>query len=180
MLQNYRTSDFSEREINQTIDSAYAQTQNFGTKYYEDEERVNNIRVKLRRGASKSEVRKQLEDSDIENVVIESVLNRVEEENQQKQFWTKSDKGVIKIVHILFKQFLEDNGFYKYCPEGSKNYVFVKVTNNLVDHTDEKQIKDFVLNNIIDLDDASVYNHFADQVRYFRTKHTQHLSLIHI
>ena len=126
VLQNYRTSDFSEREINQTIDSAYAQTQNFGTKYYEDEERVNNIRVKLRRGASKSEVRKQLEDSDIENVVIESVLNRVEEENQQKQFWTKSDKGVIKIVHILFKQFLEDNGFYKYCPEGSKNYVFVK------------------------------------------------------
>ena len=89
VVQNYRTSDFSEREINQTIDSAYAQTQNFGTKYYEDEERVNNIRVKLRRGASKSEVRKQLEDSDIENVVIESVLNRVEEENQQKQFWTK-------------------------------------------------------------------------------------------
>lgn len=180
VLQNYRTSDFTEREINQTINSAYAQTQNFGTKYYEDEERVNNIRVKLRRGTSKSEVRKQLEDSDIENVVIESVLNRVEEENQQKQFWTKSDKGVIKIVHILFKQFLEDNGFYKYCPEGSKNYVFVKVTNNLVDHTDEKQIKDFVLNNLIDLDDASIYNHFADQVRYFREDFLTLLSTIDI
>lgn len=180
VLQNYRTSDFSESEINQTINSAYAQTQNFGTKYYEDEERVNNIRVKLRRGTSKKEIKTQLEDSHIEANVIEAVLNRVEEENQQKQFWTKSDKGVIKIVHILFKQFLEDNGFYKYCPEGSKNYVFVKVTNNLVDHTDEKQIKDFVLNSVIELDDASIYNHFADQVRYFREDFLTLLSTIDI
>ena len=180
VLQNYRTSDFTEREINQTIDSAYAQTQNFGTKYYEDEERINNIRAKLRRGASRKEVREQLVESDIESNVVDSVLNRVEEENQQKQFWTKSDKGVIKIVHILFKQFLEDNGFYKYCPEGSKNYVFVKVTNNLVDHTDEKSIKDFVLNNLIDLDDISIYNHFADQVRYFREDFLTLLSTIDI
>ena len=84
VLQNYRTSDFTDREINQTIDSAYAQQQNFGTKYYEDEERVNNIRVKLRRGASKKEIKSQLEDSHIEANVIEAVLNRVEEENQQK------------------------------------------------------------------------------------------------
>jgi hypothetical protein len=180
VLQNYRTADFSENEINQTINSAYAQTQNFGTKYYEDEERVNNIRVKLRRGTSKKEIKTQLEDSHVEANVIEAVLNRVEEENQQKQFWTKSDKGVIKIVHILFKQFLEDNGFYKYCPEGSKNYVFVKVTNNLVDHTDEKQIKDFVLNSVIELDDASIYNHFADQVRYFREDFLTLLSTIDI
>ena len=180
VLQNYRTADFSENEINQTINSAYAQNQNFGTKYYEDEERVNNIRVKLRRGTSKKEIKSQLEDSHVEANVIEAVLNRVEEENQQKQFWTKSDKGVIKIVHILFKQFLEDNGFYKYCPEGSKNYVFVKVTNNLVDHTDEKQIKDFVLNSVIELDDASIYNHFADQVRYFREDFLTLLSTIDI
>jgi len=180
VLQNYRTSDFTETEINQTISSAYAQTQNHGTKYYEDEERVNNIRVKLRRGESKKKIKSQLEDSHIEPRVIEAVLNRVEEENEQKQFWTKSDKGVIKIVHILFKQFLEDNGFYKYSPEGSKNYVFVKVTNNLVDHTDEKYIKDFVLNSVIELDDASIYNHFADQVRYFREDFLTLLSTIDI
>ena len=70
VLQNYRTSDFSENEINQTINSAYAQTQNFGTKYYEDEERVNNIRVKLRRGTSKKEIKSQLEDSHVEANVI--------------------------------------------------------------------------------------------------------------
>ena len=111
---------------------------------------------------------------------IESVINRVEKENSAQSFWTKSDKGVIKIVHILFKQFLEDNGFYKYCPEGGKNYVFVRVTNNLIDHTSEKEIKDFILNHLIDLDDLSIYNYFADNVRYFREEFLTLLNTIDI
>ncbi len=116
---------------------------------------------KLKRGASKRKIRSQLEDSEIEDDVIDAVITRIDEESQETQFWTKNEKGVIKVVHILFKQFLEDNGFYKYCPEGSKNYVFVKVTNNLIDHTDEKAIKDFILNYLIDLDDLSIYNYFC-------------------
>jgi hypothetical protein len=124
-----------------TIDSAYSHTTNFGTKYYEDEERINTIKAKLRRGVSKKEIRIQLQDSNLDSDTIESVLNKVEEENAKQTFWDRNDKGVIKIIHIQFKQFLEDNGFYKYCPEGGKNYVFVKVTNNLIDHTSEKEIK---------------------------------------
>jgi len=180
VLNNYQTKDFGQREIQQTIDSAYAQTQNFGTKYYEDDERINNIKIKLRRGVSKKEIKSQLLDSEISENVIDSVLQRVDDENKEQKFWTKSDKGVIKVVHILFKQFLEDNGFYKYCPEGSKNYVFVKVTNNLIDHTDEKQIKDFVLNQLIELDDASIYNYFADNTRFFKEEFLSLLSTIDI
>lgn len=116
----------------------------------------------------------------MESDVIEAVLTRIDEEAQETQFWMKSDKGVVKIIHVLFKQFLEDNGFYKYCPEGSKNYVFVKVTNNLIDHTDEKEIKDFVLNNLIEIDDLSIYNHFADKVRYFKEDFLTLLSTIDI
>ncbi len=168
VLNQYATQDFPQSEITRTIDSAYAQTQNCGTKYYEDEERINSIKTKLRRGVSKKELRYQLEESGLDSATTEAVLNRVEQENSTVSFWTKSDKGTIKIVHILFKQFLEDNGFYKFCPEGSRNYVFVKVTNNLIDHTSEKEIKDFILNHLIDLDDLSIYNHFADHVRYFK------------
>ena len=75
---------------------------------------------------------------------------------------------------------MEDNGFYKYCPEGSKNYVFVKVTNNLIDHTSEKEIKDFILNHVIDLDDMAIYNYFADQTRLFREEFLTLLSTIDI
>ena len=126
VLTNYQTKDFTQKEIQNTIESAYAQTQNFGTKYYEDEERINNIKIKLRRGVSKKEIRSQLRDTEVEDEVINSVLQRVDEENKEQKFWTKSDKGVIKVIHILFKQFLEDNGFYKYCPEGSKKLCVCK------------------------------------------------------
>jgi hypothetical protein len=180
VLNQYATQDFTIREIATAIDSAYTHTGNFGTKYYEDEERINSIKAKLRRGVSKKEIRIQLQDSNLDNEVIESVLNKVEEENSKMTFWTKNDKGVIKIEHILFKQFLEDSGFYKFCPEGSRNYVFVKVTNNLIDHTSEKEIKDFVLAHLLELDDYSVYNYFADNTRFFRDDFLSMLSTIEI
>jgi hypothetical protein len=180
ILNNYQTKDFNENEITRTIDSAYSNTQNFGTKYYEDEERVQNIKMKLKRGTPKKEIRSQLQDSQLENDVIDSVLKKIDEESQETQFWSKNDKGVIKIIHILFKHFLEDNGFYKYCPEGSKNYVFVKVTNNLIDHTDEKEIKDFILNHLAEIDDLTIYNYFADHTRFFKEEFLTLLSTIDI
>jgi hypothetical protein len=180
VLNQYATEDFPTKEIAVTIDSAYRHTANFGTKYYEDEERVNQIKAKLRRGVSKKEIRYQLQDSNLDSEVIESVLNKVEEENAKQTFWSKNDKGVIKVIHILFKQFLEDNGFYKYCPEGGKNYVFVKVTNNLIDHTSEKEIKDFVLLHLLELDDVAVYNYFADNTRFFKEEFLSMLSTIDI
>jgi hypothetical protein len=137
-------------------------------------------RAKLRRGVSKKEIRIQLQDSNLDSDTIESVLNKVEEENAKQTFWDRNDKGVIKVIHIQFKQFLEDNGFYKYCPEGGKNYVFVKVTNNLIDHTSEKEIKDFVLNHLLELDDIGVYNYFADNTRFFKEEFLSMLSTIDI
>jgi len=180
ILKQYADDSFTLKEIGITISSAYSNTANFGAKYYEDEERINQIRAKLRRGVPKKEIRSQLHDSNLETEVIESVLNKVEEENAKQIFWSKNDKGAIKIIHILFKQFLEDNGFYKYCPEGGKNYVFVKVTNNLIDHTSEKEIKDFVLMHLLELDDVSVYNYFADNTRFFKEEFLSMLSTIDI
>ena len=180
VLNQYATESFDLSEIQRTIDSAYANKQNFGTKAYQDEERINQIRAKMRRGVPKKEIRIQLQDSNLDSDVIETVLTKIEEENSKQTFWSKSDKGVIKIIHIQFKQFLEDSGFYKYCPEGGKNYVFVKVTNNLVDHASEKEIKDFVLTHLLDLDDISVYNYFADNTRFFKEEFLSMLSTIEI
>jgi len=180
VLNQFASDDFSLREIATTIDSAYKNTANFGTKYYEDEERINSIKAKLRRGVSKKEIRIQLQDSNLDSDTIDSVLNKVEEENAMQTFWERNDRGVIRVVHIQFKQFLEDNGFYKYCPEGGKNYIFVKVTNNLIDHTSDKEIKDFVLAHLLDLDDITVYNYFADNTRFFREEFLSLLSTIEI
>lgn len=180
VLNQFASDDFSLREIGTTIDSAYRHTANFGTKYYEDEERINNIKAKLRRGVSKKEIRIQMQDSNLDSDTIDAVLNKVEEENAMQTFWERNDRGVIKVIHVQFKQFLEDNGFYKYCPEGGKNYIFVKVTNNLIDHTSEKEIKDFVLTHLLELDDIGVYNYFADNTRFFKEEFLSLLSTIEI
>jgi len=180
ILRQYSSKDFPEEEINRTINSAYSRTDNFGTKYYEDDEKINSIRTQLKRGATKKEIRSQLKESKLSSEVIEAVIERVEEDNEMQVFWTKSDKGVIKIEHIEFKRFLEDNGFYKFCPEGSRNYVFVKVTNNLIDHTSEKEIKDFILEYLLELGDSSIYNFFAECTRYFREEFLTLLATIDI
>ena len=174
----YSSSTFTKKEIETTINSAYSNTVNFGTKYYEDTETINHITQRLKRGEAKKVIRRQLEELELETEVIDSVLEKAEEESVK--FWSKSDKGVIKAIPIVFKKFLEDNGFYKYCPEGSKNYVFVKVTNNLIDHTSEKEIKDFVLDSLYHYEDVSVYNYFADQTRLFREEFLTLLSTIDI
>ena len=180
VLGQFSSKDFTTREIERTVDSAYSHTQNFGTKFYEDEEKVNQVKGKLRRGVSKKEIRTQLEESKLDKAIIDSVLNKAEESNNNQTFWVKNDKGTIKIVHVLFKEYLEDNGFYKFCPEGSKNYVFVRVQNNLIDHTTEKEIKDFILSGLIELDDLSIYNYFADNTRFFKDEFLTLLSSVNI
>ena len=112
--------------------------------------------------------------------MIDSVVDRVKEENSKKSFWSFTKDGKISIVHISFKEFLEEHGFHKFCPENGTNYVFVRVTNNLVDHTSEKEIKDFVLKYLLDLGDSYVYNYFADKTRFFKDDFLSLLSTIDI
>ena len=59
-------------------------------------------------------------------------------------------------------------GFTNLILKAVRIYVFVRVTNNLIDHTSEKEIKDFILNYLLDVDDLSIYNYFAENTRYFR------------
>ena len=175
----YESLDFPKREIQTTIDSAYRNSADFGTKFYEDTETINEIKQRVKRGDSKKDIRRDLQNTDIEIDDIEAVIEKAEKDEDQK-FWTKNEKGTIKIVPLLFKKYLEDNGFYKYCPEGSKNYVFVKVTNNLIDHTSEKEIKDFVLGTLYHYEDVSIYNYFAEQTRFFREEFLTLLGTIDI
>lgn len=182
ILNQYEQSDFTLKEIQDTIDNAYNNTGKFKTKFYEDESAVNIVRLKVRNGASNKEI---IEELNINNKSyperdVLSVVNRVEDEGTNIKFWTKTEKGAIKNIPILFKQFLEVNGFYKYSPEGSNNFVFVRVIENLIDHTSDKEIKDFILNHLIEFDDLSVYNHYADKTSLFKEDFLTLLSTIDI
>mgnify|MGYP003644237990 CR=1 FL=1 len=180
VLHNYSTEGFGFQEIKSVIDSAYANTHNFKSRFYEDEDKMNKVRTKLAKGNNKAEVENYLEGQNLTPKHIESVLTKLENEDGNVTFWSMNDKGKIQMIPFMFKKFLEDNGFYKYNPEGSKNYVFVKVTNNLIDHTSENEIKDFVLEYLLEKENIEVYNFFAATTRFFKEDFLTLLSSIDI
>ena len=63
-------------EIQRTIKSAYANTTNFGTKYYEDNEKITEVKNKIRQGVPKNEIRCQLENADIDFPILRPTVKQ--------------------------------------------------------------------------------------------------------
>jgi hypothetical protein len=180
VMGQFDSQDFPMQEIRTIIDSAYRQTHKFGTKFYEDDEKLTQVRQKIKRGVSKKDIKSELMGLNISENAIDDVIDTIDRDEASQKYWSKSDKGAISIIHYLFREFLEDNGFFKYMPNGGKSYIFVRVTNNLIDHTSEDEIKDFVLNHLQTIDDLSVYNYFADKTRFFKEDFLSLLSSVDV
>jgi len=182
ILNQYAADDFPISEIQGTIESAYRNTSKFNTKYYEDEDKINYIKLKLKGGATRKEIISEIldENEDLSSEDIGKVVTEIEKKQSTTQFWTKSEKGTIKIIAYSFKKFLEKNGFYKIYPEGSQNYIFVRIVTNLIDNTSAEEIKDFVLDHLMSLEDISIYNFFAERVSYFQDNFLNLLETIDI
>ena len=168
VLGQYASQGFSQNEINSTIESAYRDTASHSTKYYEDDSVMSKIRTSVNKGASTEQIKSDFSKLNLPTEVLDSVIVDIEKDSSIKKFWLKSDKGAISMVHYLYKEFLQHEGFFKYSFHGSDKYMFVKVTNNLIDKTSEEQVKDFVLGHLEGFDDLSVYNFFADKTRFFK------------
>jgi hypothetical protein len=180
IISNYESSDFTNKEITTTIDSAYKAVDKFGSKAYEDQDRINDLKSKSRRGTSREEIKKELEDNGIDPVKADQIVAKVEEESGTYIFWSKSDGGKVKLYPIYFKEFLEDHGYYKYYPSGSDSYVYIRVENNLVSQVNESDIKDFVLSHLIEMEDISIYNFFAEMTKYFQDTFLNFLGTIDV
>lgn len=166
VLMSYVSKGFTESEVKTTIDSAYKNVMAHNTKYYEDDVQMSNIRKRINNGESSESIKESVDG--YEPSVLKAVVSNLENDSSIKRFWTKSEKGTINIVHFLYKEYLQHNGFYKYAPHDSQKYMFVKVTNNLIAKASEEEIKDFVLGYLEGFDDLSIYNFFADKTRYFK------------
>jgi hypothetical protein len=164
----YEHEGFNAKEIITTVNSAYSKKENFNTKFFEDVEKYDEVRNRFKHGVPKKDLRLDLRESGVEDEVIDSVLEEVERDLAIPKFWTVSERGAVSLLHYEFKEFLEDNGYYKYSPEGTKSYVFVKVKNNLIDDTSEEEIKDFILGYVRDNAEINIYNFFAEKTKYFK------------
>lgn len=153
----YVSNDFTKKEIETTVKSAYKR-RNFGTKYFEDYSKLQNIMAEM--GRSKSDV---IAKYGIDVKTYEEIKNEVETAN----FWTvaedKNGNKKIKVDLLKFKLFLESNGFKKYYPFGATEPIFVHVRSNRVQETSPDKIKDFVLNYILEQKkETQVWSYFAN------------------
>jgi hypothetical protein len=175
---SYASSDFKQIEIIRLVDSAYSNVQNFGTKYYEDRDKIESIKGQLKAGVPKKVIRGQLDKQGVDPDAVDSIIQGIAQD--EDIFWKKTEKGGIKMFHIGFKKFLEDNGFYKYFPHGSQNYIFVRITNNLIENASEQKIKDFTLNHLLSYGDIEVYNFYVENTKYFTDTFLSFLTTIDV
>lgn len=179
VLMEYLEVDFDQKEIRKIIRSAYDNhADKFGTKYYEDVEKVNAIRERVARGEQRKTIVKDY--SSEEPQVIDRVIDSIEADTKDNRFWFKSEKGSVKIIPTIFKKFLEDAGFHKFYPHGSENFVFVQVTNNLIDSSTDNKIKDFVLSYLENHEDNTIYDYFASNTKFFKEDFLSMLSPIDV
>lgn len=157
----YQSDGFNTSEIDGIIKSAYKKTNQFATKHFEDNQKKEQIEKLIRSGKTKKEVQEKFIDVDIsllkDNIDID-------------EFWYYNDKGKILLSTHKFKFWLEQNNFFKYYPsETSNTFTFIKKEQNLLEETNNKRIKDYVLNNILDRDNIGYgpYDFMASNTGYF-------------
>lgn len=164
-MMQFVCSDFPSSEVRITVNSAYRNVNAYGSKFFEDERKMHEVKRQLNKGATKNDIVNHIDGVDSE--VLSNIIDNVAKDSTIKRFWNKNKKNVVSIEHHMFKDFLEQEGYYKYAQFGSQDYSFVKVTNNLIDIVTVEEIKDFILGYIRETNDMDVYNHFADKTRYF-------------
>jgi hypothetical protein len=171
----FEQSDFTKNEIELVIRSAYHKGRaNFGMKYFEDTHALDIVKKQIKSGASLKELKES--NPNVDEVVIKEITK----ETTSNDFWKFGQKGVITIDNYLYKSWLESNGFYKYYPDGSESFIFVKVSNNLIDNTSEVKIKDFVLTRLLELNEYKVYQYMAGSTKYFKDDYLNILNNIDI
>lgn len=149
------TDDLPRRELATTIASAYRSRQ-FASKYFEDYDKIRRVR-------------KDLDKEDIEIVqkhgITKDELEAVRESDSMR-FWYIKNKEV-KIDPLKYKLFLEESGFRKYYPSQNQKPFFVRVRSNIVEEIAIEQIKDYILDYLMQLGEYKVWKVCANYATLF-------------
>jgi hypothetical protein len=159
---SYYSSGLQESEIDSILKSAYKNKHEFDSLTLIDDNKVKEAQQILKKGVQKAkrEFRNEgLTDSDIDEIID------FDFEDDFLIFWDTDKNGKLSLNDYKFKLFLENRGFYK-VQLNEKEFTFVRVYNNIINEVNETNIKDFVLNHVVEVD-MHVYNYFAKSTSKF-------------
>jgi len=169
VLARFEQSDFKIAEINGIIKSAYRNTANFKTKFFEDSTSKAKIEKLIRSGKKETEIVSSFPDLKPEQVT--QSLEQIKEKISINDFWSYDKNGKINLSPHRFKYWLEQNNFFKYYPTNSSTFTFIHKEQNLLEETNDKRIKDFTLNHLLNRDDIGYkpFDFMANSTKYFNS-----------
>lgn len=158
---------FSDQELHNVFKSGYNRTQK-GIKYFEDSTKLMNVRSSL----SKQSVEEVAQKFNLP----EDVIEQIDGENKIKPFWVINRS--VRIIPILFQQFLQGHGYFKYYVDGGS--IFVRAQSNILEIVSVEQIKDFVLNYLKDNGEFEVWNYCAESSKIWSDNYFGMLDTINV
>jgi hypothetical protein len=168
---NFYSAGLEQKEILTIVKSGYKNVNEFDTMTLKDDVKIFEAQQILKKGVQKAkrEFRADgLKDEDIEEIID------FDFEDDFLIFWDTDKNGKLSLNDFKFKLFLENRGFYK-VQLNEKEFTFVKVYNNIINETNETNIKDFVLNHVVEVD-PQVYNFFAKSTTKFSENYLNQLA----
>lgn len=167
VLSQFQSADFRLLEINNVIKSAYRKVENFGTKFFEDTKTREKIEKQIRAGKKNKEIKASF--AEYTETEIEKCITGIKENISIVDFWHYDEENKIKLSPHKYKFWLQQENFFKYFPADSNTYTFIKKEQNLIEETNEKRIKDFVLDNLLSRPDIGFkpYDFMAAASKYF-------------
>lgn len=177
VFSDYETSNFTSKELDTIINSAYKKTEKFGTKQFEDYGTKSQIKNEIIKGKPVADIKAKF--SKVANIA--EVIDNIKEETNILEFWDISKQGKYSVVHNRFKEYLQTNKIYKYYTGGG-SFVFVKINENRVTIPTVDKIKDFVLKDLYTREGLSPapYNMMAGTPKYFKQEYLNMLDTIEI
>ncbi len=152
ILSNY---DLPEREILQTVGSAYKDTNAHGTARFENKAEFAKVVNKVSKGVNKKEVIKTIIDDGIDSAEADEIYMKAEDavKNKLETFWLtyyKNDKVILDSKPLKYIDWLNAAGFYKYY-YSENDYMIVNVDRNIVREVTIDRIRSYVKNYILSL-----------------------------
>lgn len=178
-LSRYSQSDFTQKEIEKLIDSAYRYSNEFGIKKFEDEKKVKEIKNIAIAGEDIGRLKNKIKDIDFESVKKEFESHK--QDLKLDEFWYYTEKDQIKLATYRFMQFLELNNIFKFYPdENSGTYLFVKNDKNFISAFEEPKIKDFVLSSLRERGHIDAFELMANNTSTFNSNFLSMVSSIDV
>lgn len=163
-LEQFVCADFTKAELANTVKSAY-RTAQFRSKYFDDNDKLNKAKTKIRQGLSPKDIGEAL---GLDNEQIDEIKTEIA--NIEDIFWTVVETKTgerITIEPNNYSAFLSKHGFAKYYPERSLSPTFVLIKENKVRLSSVEQIKDFVLKYLESRGEISVWNYCSRSTYLF-------------